>query len=313
MDNQVLKDQALAKLKNRLNGSIGNAQLAAPLAESREIHRLVKQVNGLTLDMLKAALAIKKTKGKSAAKFFGDVWLGFGFGVRPMIDDITKAANSILDYTTREDRHVRVAGTASREYTSGRRDAPFEIACYGLALGVNNAAHHRQSVHIVAGIDLKLRTAASYSVLDHLGLDWDGVPGAIWEYLPFTWVVDYVATVGPWVDDMFFTLPGSVKYVSQSEKYQNETINDPFGVPSFGYSGKISGTPGKANYVSFTRTKLATLPTRALRFKTVDEIAKHGLTKILNLGSVLAQKHGGPGLTKYRRTVGTRAQSGIIS
>jgi hypothetical protein len=288
----TLRDQALARLKNKLNGHIGKAQLAAPLAESREVHRLVRQINTLGIDMVKAALAIKKTRGKSAAKFFGDVWLGFGFGVRPLISDLANAANAILDYQTREDHHVRVVGTATREYTSGQVIAPVYSICPGVKIGYTNHGHHMQGVHLVAGIDLKIRSTASYGMSDQLGLSLGAVPGALWELVPFSWVVDYASTVGDWIDDMFFTIPGIVKYVSRSEKYQTETTGVPYASYSPGYTGSFSSSPAELKYVNFNRTVLATLPTRQLRLKTTDEVAKFGLTKLLNLASVLAQKRG---------------------
>lgn len=286
----TLRDQALARLKNKLNGHIGKAQLAAPLAESREIHSLVRQINGLTQEMLKAALAIKKTRGKSAAKFFGDVWLGYGFGVRPLISDLGNAAKAILEYQLREDHRVRVVGTASREYTSGQVILPVYQVCSGTKMGWHKNATHRQGVQIVAGIDLDIRSSASYGMSDQLGFSLGAVPGVLWELTPFSWVVDYAFTVGPWLDDMFYTVPGTVKYVSRSEKYQMETYGTPYAKFDPGWSGAFFGTQSVLRYVSFTRASLATLPTRSLRIKTADEVANYGLTKILNLASVLAQR-----------------------
>ena len=292
IDATTLSDQAIAKIKHKLDGHIGKAQLAAPLAESREIHRLVRQINGLGLSTLKAALAIRKTRGKSALKHFGDVWLGFGFGIRPMLKDIESAANAILDYTTREDHHVRLVGTASKEYHSFRKDSVSEEIAYGLKVGFYNSTVHRQGVQITAGIDLKLRTGGSYGVTDHLGLDIVSVPEVLWELTPFSWVVDYFVTVGPWLDDMFYTLPGVTKYVSKAVKYQSETTIDPYATPNAGYTGTMSGGQSVCNYVSFTRQSLSSLPSRAIRIKTADEIANNGVSKLLNLASVLAQKRG---------------------
>jgi hypothetical protein len=295
-DTTALADQAVAKLKNKLNGNIGKAQLAAPLAEGREIHRLVRQINTLGIDVVKAALAIRKTRGLSALKQFGDIWLGFGFGVKPMLKDIESAANAILDYTTREDRHVRIVGTARREYRSFRKDGAFEEIAWGLKVGYYNRVVHKQGFQIVAGIDLKLRSAASYSVTDHLGLEISQAPSVLWELTPFSWVVDYFVTVGPWLEDMFYTLPGTTKYVSQATKYQSETTTDLYAQPNAGYSGGVSGGRSTVNYVSFTRQSLSSLPSRAVRVKSFDEIASNGVTKLLNLASVLAQKRG-PNLT----------------
>jgi len=297
-DTTALSDQALGRLKNRLNGNIGKAQLAAPLAESREIHRLVRQINGIGLSTLKAALAIKKTRGKSAFKQFGDIWLGFGFGVNPLIKDVASAANAILDYTTREDHSVVVRGTATREYTSSTTTIGADDIAWAMKMGHYNSHFHTQGIRIVAGIDLKLRTAASYSVPDHLGLEVGQIPSVLWELTPFSWVVDYFATVGPWLDDMFFTLPGVTKYVSVSSKYQCDSTSRPY--PIFNdpvvYRGWLSGSDAVSRYVIFGRASLSALPSRALRIKSVDEIANNGVSKLLNLASVFAQKHGGPRL-----------------
>lgn len=289
---QPLIDRATASIKHKLDGNIGKAQLAAPLAESREIHRLVRQINTLGIDTVKAMLAIKKTRGKSAFKQFGNIWLGFGFGVNPMLKDIESAANSILDYNTREDRHVRLTGTASQDYFTSITVLGSSNIAYALKLGQKSQFYHTQGVHIVAGIDLKLRSAASYSVTDHLGLEVGALPGTLWELTPFSWVGDYFATVGPWLDDMFYTLPGATKYISMSTKYHNIGTMLPYPIPQVGNSRSGVNGQGSSRYSSFTRVPLTALPSRQLRIKSADEVAQHSLAKLLNLASVLAQKWG---------------------
>jgi len=287
---EPLIERATASVKRKLDGNIGKAQLAAPVAESREIHRLVRQINTLGTDTLKALLAIKKTRGKSAFKQFGNIWLGFGFGVNPLIKDVESAARSILDYTIRQDRQVRITGTAVQDYHSAATTLSPQQIAWGCSMGFKDSFTHTQGVRIVAGMDLKLRSAASYSVADHLGLKVGMIPSVAWELTPFSWVVDYFVTVGPWLDDMFYTLPGETTYISMTQKYQNEIINFPYARPSGGYTAHLSPTPGRGRYISFYRTKLTSLPSRAIRIKSADQVAQFGLTKLLNLGSVLAQK-----------------------
>jgi hypothetical protein len=290
-DSSVLLDRALSSLKHKLSGHIGRAKLAAPLAESREVHRIVRQINGITERMLKAALAIKKTRGKSALNAFSEVWLGFGFGVSPLIQDLSSAANAILDYQTREDHSVRLTGTASMDYTSGLVTPANTTVCAGVKVGYHDYAVHKLGVQIVAGIDLKIRSSASYGMSDHLGLSLRAVPGAIWELTPYSWVVDYFTTVGDWLDDTFETLPGNLKYCCRTTKYQVDTTGRMFAVFAPGYTGTFAAGTSVYRYVSFTRAPLAVLPTRALRLRTVDEIAKYGLNKVMNLASVLAQRN----------------------
>lgn len=294
LNNADLVNTATARIKSRLNGHIGHAQLAAPLAESREIHRLVRQINGLGLDAVKAMLALRKTRGKSAFKFAGDVWLGFNFGAKPLIKDIESAANAILDYTTREDKSVRVSGTASRDWASSLLSNIGQIA-EGILMDVYSSYTHKQSVRIVAGVDLKLRSAASYSVTDHLGLEFSALPSTLWELTPYSWMVDYFITVGPWLEDMFYTLPGVAKYVSQSAKYQNEQVMAPKLNYSSTYRSRIVMTPGSAKYYTFARTVLSALPYRQIQIKSLDQVATDSLSKLLNLASVLAS-HAGPRL-----------------
>lgn len=293
-DTVAIDDIAIGRLKHKLQDKVGNVRLAPPLAESREIGRLVRQINGLGMDAFKALLAAKKTKGKSVAKQLSDIWLGFGFGVNPLLQDIKSSADSILHYVTRTDHRVVVTGAARQEHTSGYRAIDSsEYVAYGAAIMWHLNAHHIQSVRYVAGVDLTVKSSANYSVANHLGLELGALPSALWELTAFSWVVDYFTTVGSYLDDVFYTLPGTVKYISKSYKYQSRTFGFPCAAPSDNFKITLNGSVSKTIYTLFVRTKLApTLPTRSLRIKSVDEIASHGLTKFLNLASVLVARRG---------------------
>lgn len=296
----LLEEKAAARLKHKLQGYIGQAQLAAPLAESKEIHRLVRQINSLGMDALKAVLALRKTKGKSASKLFADIWLGYGFGIRPMLADIKSAADSILKYISRQDQMVVIRSGAREDWTSSQK-VNMGLVCYGTEAYMYETSVHEQSVLITAGIRTDVRSAASYSVADHLGLNIASVPSTLWELTPYSWVVDYFTTVGPWLDDMFYTLPGVTVYIVSNKKYRCRTTgNVAFSVhPSFvdpksrAYGG---GSQSLVDLFSFSREKLAQLPSQSLRVKSMDEIASHGIAKMLNLASVIAGRHGGPSL-----------------
>jgi hypothetical protein len=286
--------RAVASLRNKLQGKVGNAQLAAPVAESREIHRLVRQINDLGMDTLKAMLAAKQSKGKSVSKLAGNIWLGFGFGVNPLLKDIQSAADSILHYVTRRDSRIRISGTANQEYVSGQAPiASSEFVAQDCAITWHKIAKHEQGIRYVAGIDLQVRSSANYGVTDHLGLELGALPSTLWELTPFSWVVDYGSTVGEWLEDMFYTVPGTVKYVSKNYKYQCVTTSIPQPIFTLGTTGSLAGSNSEAKYTLFTRTQLApTLPVRPLRIRTADEVAKHGLNKMLNLAGVLAGRRG---------------------
>lgn len=298
LDWTVLEDQALSRLKNKIQGAVGNASLAAPLAESREIHRLSRQISTVGLDVFKALLAAKKTGGKSVAKVAGDIWLGFGFGVNPLIKDMSDAANSILDYQERNDHRIVVHGSASKDWLTSTKVAMY-LAAYGTDVCTSTQSYHKQSVRLTAGIDLKVKSSASYSVADHLGLKLEALPSVLWELTAFSWVVDYFTTVGPWLEDMFYTLPGVVIYGSKNRRYLLEATATPYFQKTFGsYDGTItgSGSTGSVGYFDFSRQPFSPTSVRSLRVKTADEIASNGLSKLLNLGSVLVGRRRGWGV-----------------
>lgn len=282
----ILKDIALSRLKNRLSGDIGKASLLPPLAESREIHGLIHDINSFGLDALKALLALKRTHGKSVIKLAGKIWLFFSFGVNPLLSDLSKAAQSILDYNERTDHSVSVHGTASKIWFSQGLTNLSNIA-QNVLMDVISSAKHQLSYRYKGSVALTTRSNASYSVLDHLGIQVGQLPSALWELTPFSWVVDYFTTVGPWLDDVFYTLPGNLKYLSLNQRYENECTHFPKMTCTIG-SNAIVASSGRTRYFSFARTSLASLPTRALRIRSFDEIEKYSLGKLLNLASVLA-------------------------
>jgi hypothetical protein len=289
----ALDDMAIGRLKNKLNGKVGNAQLGPPLAESREIHRLVRQINGLGMSTFKALLAAKRSKGQSVSKQLSDIWLGFGFGVNPLLKDLQSGADAVLKYVTRADRRVVVTGTATQEYVTGLINmSSSEAITSHVTLGFFKAGYHIQGIRYVAGVDIQVRSGSNYSVADHLGLKVEALPSILWELTPYSWAFDYFSTVGSWLDDMFYTLPVSTVYISKNYKYQCRTTATPKAIYGAGVTASISGSPSVGVYTKFTRVKIGSLPTRSLRLKTVDEIASNGLTKLLNLGSVIAGRRG---------------------
>jgi hypothetical protein len=256
---------------------------------------LVRQINGLGMETFKALLAAKKSKGKSISKQFANIWLGFGFGVNPLLQDIKSATDSILHYVTRVDRRIVITGTASRDYSSGKNNAisSSDYISAHSSLGWFLSSNHVQSVRYTAGLNLDVRGGSNYSMPDHLGLKVEALPSILWELTPYSWAFDYFSTVGSWLDDTFYTLPVTVVYLSKSYKYQCRTTAFPKAINVPGSTSTLGGSASEGIYTSFSRVKQApVLPTRSLRIKSVDEIASNGLTKLLNLGSVIAGRRG---------------------
>lgn len=283
-DHVPTKDLALARLKNQLNGYIGRENLAPFVAESKQIVGLARQINDLAIRTLKALIDLKRTRGESAWKWAADTWLMFGFGVNPLLSDLGKASTAMVAYQSRQDWKARATGTARTEWLSRGYANTGNIAT-GAVLDLTCDAVHKLSYRYVAGAQIEILSDANYGYFDQLGLTIGNLPSALWELTVYSWVVDYFSTVGPWLEDMFYTLPGSVRYVYLSKRYEVRVVHRPKVVTTYKWVG--TATEGRHNYFSFSRTKLTTLPHRQLRWKNPDEIGKHGITKLMNLGAVL--------------------------
>jgi len=286
-DDLIARDRALTKLKRKLADHVGNAAFGPPLAESRELHSLIKSICNLTEDALIAAINFRKTRGVSAYKFLSQLWLGYSFGVRPLVSDIQKAGEALDSYTSNTNHRVRLTGTEKKEWFASQPWDQHSQPCPGVWLNYVSAAKHKLSYRYIAGINLKVFAGEDYSLLRHSGLELKNVPSALWELTTLSWVVDYFATIGPFLEDVFYTVPGNVEYCILNRRYELTTkiygkiVGSP---PSTIADG--SATNGKASYWNFSRTVLTTLPYRGLRVKSVDEVGKFALNKVLNLVSV---------------------------
>lgn len=283
-----VQDQANSKIKRKLAKRVGDMQLMAPLAELTELRSTIKGTASMVTDLIKSLIDIKRTKGQSAFKYAADSWLTFGFGIAPVVGDTIKLCQSIQSFLDRKDRTERLSGTARSEWTSSQK-AIGGLPIGGFPVYSDWDIRHTYSCRYVAGFELLLKSSNSYGLADHLHFEWQALIPVFWELMAYSWVYDYFTTTGAYLDDVFTSDPSRCIYVVMNERYTASLQ----GTTRIGNSSGIilENTPGYHNgeYYSFRRTPLTTLPNRALRFKTVDEIGLHSVNKLLNLTSVLLQ------------------------
>jgi hypothetical protein len=297
VDDTALRDLALARLKNRLNGDLNQVKLLVPLAELREMRGMIHASANMATDLVKSLLEIKRTKGKSAVKYAADAWLNFSFGVRPFVSDVQNACESISSYLLRQ-RFTRVVhGSATKTWLAKEKASAtplFGFNTYNLFEGV-----HSLSYRYVAGIDFSFLTSNNYGISDQFGFEFASLPASAWELVPYSWLVDYFTTVGAYLDDTFVVPPGSTIYCVLNKRYTlkgesrvsiSSITPDPGQNALISYFGPSYGnaTRPMLDYSTFSRTKLSSLPRRQLRFKTADEIGKNAVNRLLNLTSLLA-------------------------
>jgi len=283
----VVADQALSRLKSRLTAASGASKSMAPLAEISDLHRSIRGSIEATTTLFKSLLEIKRTKGRSAFTYASRAWLTWNFGIQPMIRDTQAALQAINDFKCRDDLSERMYGSAQ---TSGQYK--FTMGAHINYMEFPVQATYVLSYRYVGAFDFALQSSNDYSVYDHLGLNARGIIPAVYELMPYSWALDYFMNIGNFLDDLFVIPSGSTKYLVQDRLYRAHFV-----ITSKLATGtnpaikllKNSCRPGEAEYFQFERTPLASLPRIGLRFKTVDEIGSYGLTKMLNLSSILGK------------------------
>jgi len=295
-DDPVVRDIALKRIKDAVSNNSANIKILVPLKEWKETAGLIGSLAQTTLKMVKSVAALKKGKFSDLRKASSEAWLQYNFAVSPTIGDIAAGAEAVADALNRVPATIRVQGTASRDWLSSDKKTlvpgwPSGCSCFGLV-----SSHHQISYRFIAGFRQSVEYYNDYQGLaKHLGLGIGDVVPSAWELLPWSWLVDYFTTAGDFLDDVFSTSQGNTTYVllnkryiieSQKSTYFDYTV-DPGATGYHPSNLKQSGFMTESREVYFRRQVLGSLPTRALRLKCSDEIAKDAVTKLLNLVSIL--------------------------
>lgn len=285
----VLRDQALAKMKRKLLNETKSFEVLVPLAEAKDLSRTVRSAVDLTTSAVRELLEIKRTKGKSAIKYASKVWLTYGFGVRPILSDIQSLNAAISAFLTREDRVIRISSSANKEWVSSLPQVTTTFNRLARAV-YNTRVEHYLSYRYVAGFSLPLKSSNNYGAHQQFGTDLPSLVPALWEASVFSWVADYFGNVGEYLSDVFEAPSGHPRYITLNRLYIAKFKS--VGVPNFEPNVLVhSRVDGEASgrYLEFDRTLIPgnVLPHRLLRFRTGDEIANHGVSKLLNLAALL--------------------------
>lgn len=172
------------------------------LGELREALSMIRSpVRSLRLktDLFLREVRSKHELGKrmpSWPQVLADTWLEFSFGAKPLMGDITSAANAAIDI--KSDAIRRVVGIGEAERT--RNDPDYTSGVLGLPIVVSyeNRMIWKAGVMYRAGV----RTSCNASqgslerIVDAGGFDLANVVPTAWELVPWSFLVDYFVSVG---------------------------------------------------------------------------------------------------------------------
>lgn len=285
-----VRDIALKKLKRKLQEESGAYNSAVPLAQA---HEVAKMVHGFTPQanlILQRLIELKRTirNKRDLVKQAQDLWLTWSFGVSPTIDDINTAARALSQHLLREDHISHIAGAHGKTWMVpiAKHAIGLSSICNVMASG---SVQRTYGCRYTAGVSLKLRSDNNYGVSQQFGLNFGSIIPAAWELVPYSWMIDYFTTVGPWLDDMYTSSPGTTIYVCKSEKLSEKiTMNFDVLPQANYYVAEQTVKTANVDRFIFQRSSLGTtIPHRALRFKTTDEVGMFAINKVLNLASLL--------------------------
>lgn len=298
-DDANLKNAAAAILRSKIRSKSNEFASLVPLAELKETRGLIKQAGESSLKMVHALLQLKKfyklkRYRRDLVRRASDVWLTFRFGIIPTLDDIDsglKSINKVLQDSG--GKMIRFTATQSRSF-NGTGNSAGVAAARGLSISTGPAEYrHELSYRYIAGIRPQIFSGNSYATAKHLGFTPDAYLSAVWELVPFSWVVDYFTTAGEFFEDVFWTPPGSTVYLLEIKKHTYEgrhNFSHPISLSSPAYS-VVAGGGGtaKCSVVNLSRSLGVNIPHVAFRVKTLDEIGYHSITKLLNLAAILGK------------------------
>lgn len=289
-----VRDVALAALKRRLSEQQGNAKLLAPTSELKELHRLIGAATGITGKFLELCRHALLKRGMRLSKAVSGAYLAWVFGLRPLLGDINNALDAVESYLTRYDRTVRLSGAFWRDWTESVKNRG-TTGTYGASVSVDTEILYKLSYRYVGSFDLLVQSANDYGISEHLGFTKSDVVPALWELLPFSWVFDYFTTIGSFLEDVFSSSPGSLKYLVLDKKLEVVGHVRQYYSPWSDGGGSVwnmmeqKPSDGYWKYFQFVRTPQTVIPHRALRFHTLDAIGSRAVSKLLNLTAVLIQ------------------------
>lgn len=296
-DYSTLADIAAGNLRKSINKDFDNFQALVPLGELKETRNTLKTVISKSLTLVEDLLKLKKQVKNprywsSIANQAADRWLEFSFGIKPLISDVNgllKAIDSSLNppqarlkaYVGYEESQNSSKGVSATMYNSGH-------------VGVSHASlcHSIVKIYFNAGILPKFSYSNDYSVGDHFGLNFGSMIPAAWELTPYSWLLDYFTTTGEYFSEEFTTRPYRCVYVTKTvvreDSYSSSIALG--SVPAFTTVKHFSAKPGGFKKVTITRTVEQGIPVPLIRFKTVDEVGRNAVNRLLNLSSLLVKR-----------------------
>lgn len=296
-----VKNSALSILKGKMSSDFKDFKSLLPLAEINETRQIVGSINDTLIDVFKAGANIQRDP-VGAVRAMSKLWLTNAFGIQPLIGDLTNLGKSINDYLLREDFVKRYSAGFTDTFYADRTSGSSTTAT-GLTMTLKYADYHTIGYHYAVGRNFKVSNTADYTAARHFGVDsLNEVVPALWEATAFSWMVDYALNVQDFLEDKFSSSPGTSIYVDETFRQKSYCWTLPSfaeNAPAIYKSVRSIGRPGLAEFNYLIRSPLPAIPSRRLFFRSFDEMAYRGYTKLTNIAAVAFRNIGNPNYSYF--------------
>ena len=275
--------KSILKLQNTWRG--GN--FLAEVAET--IHMLRHPITGLfghTSRFVSGVHRIRKIRDKKRyGQKLGNLWLAYSFGWKPFFEDIGdyNAAMIKLLHGTGYDSK-RVTGTGRSE-TFTNRGTDISVGLFFNYCLLDRWQKTYGAVKYYGAVHARPENLST--VADTFGVNAEDIVPAIWEAIPWSFLIDYFANVQQILDSMRFA---KTNFAWLMSGYKNSVYDcysgwrvRPSAAVAYNISPGYAGASSEATYVK--RMPIDQMPYVNLRFK----IPKLGSLKWVNVGALAAQ------------------------
>lgn len=295
-----LRNRAIARVYNKIDTREARINSLVPLIEMKELRGSVKSLAGLVESRLTYLISILKrivSRPKQASAFLAnnvaEQYLTFHFGISPLVTDVAHAAeafaNQLDDYQHKPYKVVayeRDQWLTSKKGSTGASAVPIGHNC-----SYYQRLEHELLYKLTVGVLPILESSTDFKAFaTQFGVSLPSVPSAIWEIIPYSWMVDYFFNIGSLLNT---NLRSDVNpyYVVESSRYTikiNTDFNEPFsGGPPRHLIGIEQPGNFSGEYVWYKRQSLGlNIPLQTLWFKSPSDW--FATSRLASLVSVLA-------------------------
>jgi hypothetical protein len=220
-------NKALSKLNDKVKDHQANIMLS--LGEARETGRMFKAFRSVS-ELLTSVRKFRKDLKTNPSKLASELWLGYQYGVRPLLGDI----HSYLDWTYHTFKSMDFNAKAGK--TVSINDSPYYAGYSGkLKSQLTGARSYRAEIGVTVGVeDNEWFNASRLTSMNPLSL--------AWELTTLSFVADWFIDIGGYLENLESSLATGLRFergfVTQINKFDGQEIlygtdRQDYGVGSF--------------------------------------------------------------------------------